>query len=452
MTKMMVYTVLVGDKEPLNDPLRLLDGGGETDLELEFVCFTDNPALDSPVWRFRPIPQRPMPPDRLSRLPKTMPHVVFPDEEYSLYIDNTVVFKRLPTSADLAAESGAVFRAFRHPWRTCPQDEADVVVRSGLDDAARVAGQCRFYDSFRPLASISQLTAGTVLLRRHHDPRVRAFGEMWWEQILLFSARDQLSLDLCAQEAGCAIDHFPGDKRNSDLILWPALSGPRRVEGSFDADRYAWEHRADPEARARPRAHYLAHGAAEPYTRPREVFGYCCLRAGSGLSAQVAPRRALAPVLEPLLAEVGGPSHMLVAGIASNRDYTAEAEELGPAKQALEQYFRFGPPVNAVTALVGVPDLIDPNPFRSAGGAADFRLAVVIGMPPEAYAVALPKFLPLLAADGVLVMQFGDGLSVEMIAAMREAAGAPVSLAVCHGGHISRAGVVANSVIIARRA
>lgn len=449
--KLVIYTVLIGDKEPLNNPLRLLDGGGETDLDLDFVCFTDNPELTSPVWRFRAIPQRPMPPDRLSRLPKTMPHLVFPEAEFSLYMDNTVVFKRLPTSADLALEEGAVFRAFRHPWRSCPQDEADVVVRSALDDAARVAGQTRFYDTRRPLRDIRQLTAGTVLLRRHHDPRVRAFGEMWWEQILLFSARDQLSLDLCVLESGCPLTYFPGDKRNSDLILWPALTGPRRIEGSFDADRYAWDYRADPMARARPRAHYLAHGGGDRYQRRGEVFAYCCARANCGLNAQVPPRRALASLLEPLLAEIGSAANILVAGIASAASYAAAPEELDAARQALELYFRYGPPANTVTALVAADDIADPNPYRAAGGVAGFRLVVAIGMPPECHQRALAKFLPLLAEDGVLVMQFGDSLDLEMIRRMQDAAG-PVTLSIFHGGHISRADAIASSVMVVRRA
>ena len=49
--------------------------------------------------------------------PKLIPARFFADYDYSLYIDNTVVFKRLPTRADV---DGARFRAFRHPWRSSP--------------------------------------------------------------------------------------------------------------------------------------------------------------------------------------------------------------------------------------------------------------------------------------------------------------------------------------------
>lgn len=449
--KLVVYTVLVGDKEPLNDPLRVLGDRRETDLDLSFVCFTDNTALRSDVWEFRPIPERPIPPDRLSRLPKALPHLMFPDHTWSLYIDNTVVFRRLPNSGDLGQEAEAVFRAFRHPWRTCPQDEADVVVRSGLDEAGRVGGQCRFYDGRTPLADIQQLTAGTTLLRRHDDARVRAFGEMWWEQILLFSARDQLSLDLCAQLTNCPIHHFPGDKCNSDLIIWPALNGPRRIEGGFDADRYAWDHRQDPEARQNPRAHFLAHGSDNKYKRSVELLSYYSLRAGSGLGAALPPRRALAPVLEPLLAEIGGPVRVLVAGVASPHGYSADAEEIMAAGRALGLYFRFGPGVGMVTAMIGMQDVVDPNPFQAAGGQSGFQLAIVIGLLPEYATNVLSKFRPLLAEGGVLVAQFGGSVDLGLIPAMRPADGAVFDMEIYHGGHISRTTPIPNSVFVFRR-
>jgi hypothetical protein len=455
--KLVVYTALVGDKEELSDPMRQLsEGGGDTDLDLEFVCFTDNAALRSPVWTPRPIDgRRLIPPNRLSRLPKTQPHVMFPDAEYSLYIDNTVAFRRLPNSADLAKDREAVFRAFRHPWRSCPQDEADVVVRSGLDEIDRIIAQSDFYDrSSRPLSDVRTLTAGTVLLRRHNDPRVRHFGELWWEQILLFSARDQLSLDQCAALANCPIDHFPGTKRDNDFILWPALSNPRRVEASFDAERYAWMHRSDPEARARPAAHFLSHagnGSHADYRRPSRTFAYCCARAGSGLGEHAAPRRLLSPILGPLLEEITTPANLLVAGVASAQAYAAVPEELQAAQKALEMQFRYGPPSQVVTALVRDDDLGEPAPFRAAGGIAGFRLAVVVGLTPRYYRNALAKFAPLLAADGVLVLQFGESLSPAMVAEMQAAAGIPNVLSIYHGGHVSNPGIVASSVFVLRR-
>ena len=451
--KVIVYTVLIGDKEALNDPLRVLNGAGTTDLELEFVCFTDNPQLTSPTWTFRKMPERLIPPEKLSRLPKALPHRMFEDCDYSLYIDNTVVFKRLPNRADLAVDSGAVFRAFRHPWRTCPQDEADVVVRSGLDEADTVAAQAGFYDRRQPLRTLPVLTAGTALLRRHHDLRVKLFNEMWWEQILLYSMRDQISLDQCAREAGCPIDHFPGDKTNSDLIVWPALATPRRVEATFDAERYAWEKRHDAIARVRPKVHYLLSGDPAKYERNPAWFRYCCLRVGSGLGRQRAPRRGLADILEPMLRDMTSePGAILLVGIDSPREYAAAPEELTSAQEALALYFRFNQPPPVLTTSVAEQELTDPAPFRAAFGVTGFRLVVAIGLPPERHANGLAKFFPLLCPGGTLVVQFGDGLSIAEMARMEQAVAEPCSVSVFHGSHLSQPALIPSSVFVARRA
>lgn len=452
MVKVIVYTVLVGDKEALNDPLQYLGGAGSTDLELDFVCFTDNAALTSPTWAFRGMPSRLIPANKLSRLPKALPHRFFEDYDYSLYIDNTVVFKRLPNHADLGVGAGAVFRAYRHPWRSCPQDEADIVVRAGLDEAEIVAAQTRFYDGRKPLRTIPILTAGTALLRRHHDPRVKDFGELWWEQILLFSARDQISLDQCAREASCPIHYFPGDKTNSDLIVWPALSSPHRVEATFDADRYAWENRHDPVARAQPQAHYLAHGGSSKYERHPGWFRYCCARAGSGLGRQMPPKRGLADVLEPLLRTLmDHPAGILIIGIASHESYAADPEELASAEEAMRMFFRFCPAPVILTANVMEDELGNGAPFRAAHGVNGFSLVVVFGLSPTHHANALAKFFPLLNPEGTLLVQFGASLSTEDTRRMHEGAGEPCSVSVFHGGHITQANPVPSSVFMARR-
>ena len=97
------------------------------------------------------------------------------------------------------------------------------------------------------------------MLRKHHDKNVKYFGQLWWEQILLHSKRDQLSLDVCAKEAGCPVKYFSGNKVSNDLFIWPVIKNNHRVLGSFDADYYAWENRNDPEAVENPKRHFLLH-------------------------------------------------------------------------------------------------------------------------------------------------------------------------------------------------
>jgi hypothetical protein len=186
--KLVVYTVLVGHKEALNDPLQIIADKTDTDLEIDFFCLTDNSELRSETWTFLQFSNSLIPLEKLSRLPKACPDRYFAGYDYSIYIDNTVVFKRLPNTNDL---QGSCFKAFRHPWRNNPIDEADIVVRAGLDDADIVVGQINFYEKIKKINEIQNLTAGTVLFRKHNDEKIKNFGSMWWEQILLFSKRER---------------------------------------------------------------------------------------------------------------------------------------------------------------------------------------------------------------------------------------------------------------------
>jgi hypothetical protein len=447
-TRLAIYTVLIGDKETLNDPLQLLGPEAATDLELDFFCFTDNENLDSKVWKFRPFDRGLVPQEKASRLPKALPQRFFPDYEYSLYIDNTVVFKRLPTAADLA---GGPLKAFRHPWRHNPVDEADIVVKYALDDPDVVAAQMRFYSGLRPLDRLTSLTAGTVLLRRHQDPKVRAFGETWWEQILLFSKRDQLSLDLCANEVRCPVEYFPGDKRNNDLFFWPVIAGnARRVLGSFDDDLYAWNNRRDPEARSNPRMHFLTHPAdAGAYDRRVSLFRYACGKVGSSLGAGVAPRRNITePVQFMLDATVAVPASILIVGVTSDEVYSADQEELASASAAFKQYYRFGPQPNLYSSLIPQSKILEKDPFVRADQQNVFSLILVLGLSRQAHANALAKFLPLLARDGQVLTQFGESLSEDELRMMHARTGHRGAISVFHGGHIAAKSAIPSSVVL----
>lgn len=450
--KLAIYTVLVGSKEELSNPLYYLGDQAPTDLELDFICFTDKEGLVSPTWQIRKLEHPLLPPEKLSRLPKALPHEFLPDYEYSLYIDNTVVFQRLPQQMDIG--DGAIFRAFRHPWRSCPLDEADIIVKSGLDGATVVANQARFYTrQGRPLDDIRSLTSGTVLLRKHHHPDVQRFGELWWEQILLFSKRDQISLDLCAREAKCPIEYFDGDKTRNDLFIWPILPSGRRVQSSFDAERYAWENRHDPIAYAHPNLHFLVYGDSEKYTKREPWFRYLCDRTQSGLGDTVPPRRGLADIVERLLANPEAAlGNILIVGILSDEPYAAEPAELVAAKGAITQFFRFTNMPTIVISAVHEQEVMEPAPFRAAHGMAEFRLVLVLGLPARCHEQALSKFFPLLGGNGQLLAQFGSGLDVRQILRMQECAGGECSLEIFHGKHISEETPIPSSVFLASRA
>ena len=118
---LVVYTVLIGDKEPLGNPLEMVTDFS-TDLNIKFICFTDNKELSSDIYEMRLLEDVYLPSDKMSRRPKVLPNEYLPDWNWSMYIDNIVKFKRLPMSYDIELANNTGFILHRHSTRTSPEE------------------------------------------------------------------------------------------------------------------------------------------------------------------------------------------------------------------------------------------------------------------------------------------------------------------------------------------
>jgi len=452
-TRLVVYTALVGPKEALNNPLVDLPEGATSDLDLEFVCITDNPALQSPVWRFMQLPTSHLPAEKLSRRPKALPHEYFPDAEYSLYIDNTVTFKRLPQASDLASPRPYLFRAFRHARHTQLDQEAYAVSALGYEDATTICTQLAFYASRLPLGDITPLTTATVLLRSHHHATVRCFGAVWWENVLAFAKRDQLSFDFALRQAGAEVDYFPGITRDNTFIRWQGSLSPARLRASFDTRRYAWLHRDEPQAVADAKSHALAHGrGGEPaYQRPLDLLELLFFQHQSSLGGQISPRRDMAGALASWTAPHRRPGNRFVIVRVQDSDGPRgfAADELEAASRALASYLGAGA---AGTVLDLSPaDLADTAKVFTPGGGQPFDLVVVLGLPGERLADAVQKLVRLAPASrGTLLLALTSPAPLAAASAaeglVTRVVGQPVTAALQASRHDDLPGLLHNTV------
>jgi len=337
--RLVVYTVLLGDKEPLGNPIELIDSSCGSDLEIDFVCFTDNRTLQSDVWKFEYMDDKYLPDDKLSRRPKTLPHEYLSQYSISLYIDNIVTFKRLPNSSDLVGNSDYIFRVFSHAYRRMITEEADAIALLGYENIDTICEQLDYYSSQYHLSSITPLSTCTVILRTHNHPRIIEFGMLWWEQILHFSRRDQLSFDFCVLYKKCKIRYFDGTKHDNDLIYNMDNMDDRRIKSNFDAKRYAWIHRDDSEAVSNPKLHFLNNEKARcsDYSKRIELFSYICYKAKSSLGSHFSPRRSVSVFLNDVLMPYRGIRGSMLLVHMQNIRYTHgfNEEEFECAKMAL---------------------------------------------------------------------------------------------------------------------
>ncbi len=254
--RLVVYTVLVGSYEKLANPFPKEATG------FERVCFTDNPELTSDDWTVVLLDAPALDSARESRRPKLLPHAFLPDFEWSLYIDNTVRLKVSPL--DILRECGSLpspFMCFRHPWRDCIYDEAEEVIRLGIDSEHRVREQIDYYRC-KGFPAHAGLIAGTVLLRRHHDDDVVALSDEWFDHVLRFSKRDQLSFNYVARRRQFEYSCFRGKLNGNDLLEWP-VALDWRIPHDFSDQVYSWLNPQVVGSGLSPRQHYLQFGSAQ---------------------------------------------------------------------------------------------------------------------------------------------------------------------------------------------
>ena len=252
--RLVVYSVLTGSHAHLANPFPPGCRG------FERICFTDDPDLSSDDWSIVRMDPALLDPERESRRPKILPHRFLPDFDISVYIDGTVTFKVDPMVAiSHVLDGDSSFACFRHPWRDCVYAEGEEVIRVGYDRETRVREQLDFYRS-TGFPEHAGLIAGTMLVRRHNDEHVVALGENWFDQVLRFSKRDQLSFNYIAWKLGFEYAVLPGELTDNDWIDWP--SGESRVTADFRDDVYTWLNPDAATSGLSPRRHYLEQGQA----------------------------------------------------------------------------------------------------------------------------------------------------------------------------------------------
>lgn len=194
--KIVVLTAITADRDSLKE--------AQNTSGADFVAFCDRPHV-SKTWDIRPACDLFRDPVRNAKIHKILPHLFFPEYDYSLWIDGTL---ELADPAPLLVERHlagyeAVFG--QHPVHRSLSDETEACEREVLDDPAIVRSQLaaettdKSGDAF-PLAS--------AILRRHTE-NVARFNTAWWAAICRWSRRDQLSLLKAATEIKLSWTLFP---------------------------------------------------------------------------------------------------------------------------------------------------------------------------------------------------------------------------------------------------
>ncbi|MCQ2341412.1 MAG: DUF616 domain-containing protein [Paludibacteraceae bacterium] len=188
MKNYVIYTVLVGDCDELQQPL-------VTDERFDYIVFSDR-HIDEQigVWHVRAFDYMTADRTMLSRYPKVLAHRVLGEYVASLYMDAniTIISAAIYDRVVELANRQTVWAGINHSYHDCLYKELDWVVAHRLEYAEVCARwQVRLINEHFP--KHAGLFENGIIFRTH-TPLTAQLNEQWWSLMQQVSHRDQLTL------------------------------------------------------------------------------------------------------------------------------------------------------------------------------------------------------------------------------------------------------------------
>jgi hypothetical protein len=145
---------------------------------------------------------------RDAKIYKVCPHLFLPEYEYYIWLDSTHILEADPDELIEKYLKGSDIAVFKHPERDCVYEEGKLVKKIKFDYPNLIEEQLDFYEQMN-YPEHNGLYELPVRIQRNNG-RTRQLGLMWWEQICMFSSRDQISFPFVCNQLNIKPNIMPG--------------------------------------------------------------------------------------------------------------------------------------------------------------------------------------------------------------------------------------------------
>jgi len=186
--KYVIYTAASAGYDTLKLPEKI-------DERFDYVIFTDDETVDGyGIYDIRPFPTPELDPARAIRYPKTHPHILFGGYDAAIWVDTSIMLSGdiMPLLQEFL-KSGKPVGNSTHPARKDIYEEFNACIELGKDNPEVLKKQMQFYK--KVALDIKDLSENGVLFFNLGNKDLAPVMETWWEQVMLFSKRDQLSFN-----------------------------------------------------------------------------------------------------------------------------------------------------------------------------------------------------------------------------------------------------------------
>ena len=225
----VIYTAIIGGYDELIEPEYIPK-------EWEFVCFSDR-NLKSKVWDVREAIPIYEDNTRTARKHKLLPHRLFPDYQYSLWVDGNIMIRQ-DVNELLSYLDDCNYATYDHSQnkldpRNCIYDEGYTILQFGdinmkknperglknyKDNPFLIKSQMERYvkEGYPPN---NGLVVQMEVLRRHNEKDVINAMENHWSELKYNSKREQLSFNYIAWKTNLKFNYIQGDSRNNEYFI-----------------------------------------------------------------------------------------------------------------------------------------------------------------------------------------------------------------------------------------
>lgn len=197
--RIAVYTAVFGGYDEVFLPHIATDN-------IDYYCISDHLINNDNGFRWvdakNVIPDNITDPIQKNRYVKMHPHYLFPEYQYSIYIDGNIEI--LKDMSPLICQSKTGISLFMHPAHDCIFYEALVIVsarRVAMEEAKNQ--MCRYLQEGMPIHF--GMAEMNVIAREHHNPNCIRLMDLWWREFCRYAQRDQFSFSYVLWKNGFSI-------------------------------------------------------------------------------------------------------------------------------------------------------------------------------------------------------------------------------------------------------
>lgn len=198
--KIIIYTAIYGNYDRIRDPGIVPDN-------CKFIIYTDNMYTNSSIWERREYHSKYF--DALSDLEKNRfikmhPHLLFPESEYSVYLDGSIwIISDLTELVNYIPKEGFAFHI--HSSRNCIYDELRAAYIYKKIDKNEFNKFKKFITESNMPTAYGMLECG-IIARKHHELLCIKIMNEWWDMFERYIKRDQISLPYILFKNGISVD------------------------------------------------------------------------------------------------------------------------------------------------------------------------------------------------------------------------------------------------------